>query len=116
MAIKIDMAKAYDQIEWSFLLCVLKKFGFDNKWIQWVGKCITMTSFSTLINGSPHGAKCCGLYLYREVNHLYGADPHGSREMIVYFDPKVVARDFFQQSEVRKKCLLTPEVVGEYVP
>ncbi|KAK3009505.1 hypothetical protein RJ639_013870 [Escallonia herrerae] len=55
MAIKIDMEKAYDKMEWSFILNVLKNFGFDQKWIGWVEQCISTATFSTLINGAPHG-------------------------------------------------------------
>ncbi|KAK3007529.1 hypothetical protein RJ639_013237 [Escallonia herrerae] len=51
MAIKIDMEKAYDKMEWSFILNVLKNFGFDQKWIGWVEQCISTATFSTLING-----------------------------------------------------------------
>ncbi|KAK3032194.1 hypothetical protein RJ639_035906 [Escallonia herrerae] len=55
MAIKLDMEKAYDKMEWGFILAVLTKFDFDSRWIEWVNQCISIVSFSTLINGSPHG-------------------------------------------------------------
>ncbi|KAK2996151.1 hypothetical protein RJ639_029510, partial [Escallonia herrerae] len=55
MAIKIDMEKAYDKMEWSFILNILKNFGFDQKWIGWVEQYISTATFSTLINGAPHG-------------------------------------------------------------
>ena len=54
MGLKIDMEKAYDQLEWCFLEKVLHGFGFPNIWIQWVMQCVTTTSFSILINGSPY--------------------------------------------------------------
>ena len=55
MAIKLDMEKAYDRLEWPFILNVLRNFGFDERWINWVSECISTTSFSILINGSPYG-------------------------------------------------------------
>lgn len=55
MAIKEDMEKAYDRVEWSFVLKVMENFGFNSKWIKWVEQCISTTSFSILINGSPFG-------------------------------------------------------------
>ena len=41
MSLKIDMEKAYDRLEWNFLLNVLKCFGFPSMWIQWVMQCVT---------------------------------------------------------------------------
>lgn len=55
MAIKVDMERAYDKIEWPFLLEVMKCFGFDSIWINWIQQCISTTSFSTLVNGGPIG-------------------------------------------------------------
>lgn len=53
MAIKTDMEKAYDRIEWDLLLKVLKNFGFHSKGIWWVEQCITMASFAIILNGGP---------------------------------------------------------------
>lgn len=55
MALKIDMEKAYDRIEWNFLLEVLRCFGFSNTWIQLIRQCISTVSFSLLLNGSTLG-------------------------------------------------------------
>ncbi|XP_074313616.1 uncharacterized protein LOC141648798 [Silene latifolia] len=53
MAIKLDMAKAYDRVEWGFLRRVLMRMGFDPQWIQRVMDCVSTVTFSVLINGSP---------------------------------------------------------------
>jgi hypothetical protein len=55
MAIKIDMEKAFDRMEWAFLLAILSKLGFHPTWINWVRLCISSSSFSILLNGSPFG-------------------------------------------------------------
>lgn len=55
MAIKADMEKAYDQVEWAFVLKILEQFGFHPTWFNWVKQCITSSSFSVLLNGGPYG-------------------------------------------------------------
>ena len=52
MFIKLDMAKAYDRVRWSFLRRVLSAFGFAQECIQWVWSCFTSVCFLVLINGS----------------------------------------------------------------
>jgi hypothetical protein len=53
MAMKMDMEKAYDRIEWSLIMKISQKLGFCEKWISLVQECISSSSFSVLINGSP---------------------------------------------------------------
>ncbi|XP_042051505.1 uncharacterized mitochondrial protein AtMg01250-like [Salvia splendens] len=55
VAIKIDMAKAYDRVQWSFLTKVLRRMGFPDAWISLVERCIGLCWFSVLINGVPAG-------------------------------------------------------------
>ncbi|GKD41675.1 cysteine-rich receptor-like protein kinase, partial [Tanacetum coccineum] len=50
---KLDFEKAYDSIEWGFLMAIMKKMGFGNKWCKWVDSCLRSTSISILVNGSP---------------------------------------------------------------
>ena len=47
---KLDVVKAYDHISWNFLLIVMRKMGFGEKWVVWISWCISTTSFSVLVN------------------------------------------------------------------
>ena len=51
VGMKLDMAKAYDRIEWNFLKEVFVSIGFPAKWIDLVWRCISITYFSILLNG-----------------------------------------------------------------
>ncbi|XP_042972916.1 uncharacterized protein LOC122304711 [Carya illinoinensis] len=50
MAIKLDMSKAYDHVEWKFLKAIMAKVGFGERWMQLIMECITTVSYSILIN------------------------------------------------------------------
>nr|GFC32887.1 RNA-directed DNA polymerase, eukaryota [Tanacetum cinerariifolium] len=50
---KVDFEKAYDSVRWDFLDDVLKKFGFGNKWCNWIQCCLKSSRGSILVNESP---------------------------------------------------------------
>lgn len=40
MAVKTDMRKVYDRLEWDFINCVLLRLGFHQKWLALVMHCV----------------------------------------------------------------------------
>ena len=48
---KIDISKAFDSVQWAFVLKSLSALGFPKKFIHWIELCITSPSFSVQVNG-----------------------------------------------------------------
>jgi hypothetical protein len=55
MGIKLDMSKAYDWVEWLFLESTMKKMGFADRWVNMIMTCVSLVTYSILINGDPVG-------------------------------------------------------------
>lgn len=54
--IKLDMAKAYDRVEWRYLEVMLLALGFTNEWVDLIQKCVTSVSYHILVNGISLGS------------------------------------------------------------
>ena len=55
MAVKLDMSKAYERVEWVYLENIMRKMGFNEKWIGLTTMCIKIVTYSILVNGEPQG-------------------------------------------------------------
>lgn len=54
-AVKLDMAKAYDRVEWSFLRRMMEIMGFPARFVDLIMNCVSTVSYSVLIQGKPFG-------------------------------------------------------------
>lgn len=52
MAIKVDLEKAYNRLEWSFIHKVLQAFHFPHHLTKLIMSCVSTTSISIQVNGS----------------------------------------------------------------
>ncbi|XP_028084028.1 uncharacterized protein LOC114285201 [Camellia sinensis] len=50
---KLDFEKAYDSVNWEFLLSMMVNFGFGEKWVRWITSYISTSRISVLVNRSP---------------------------------------------------------------
>lgn len=53
MMIKIDLEKAFDHHEWSFIRYCLQRLNFSSQIIQLIMSCVTTSFITILVNGKP---------------------------------------------------------------
>lgn len=79
MVVKIDLAKAYDKVEWAVLKQIMQLHGFPMKIINLVMECISTASFSVLINGNPLG-------MFHSSRGLSQGDPFSPALFVIFID------------------------------
>lgn len=80
LAIKVDLAKAFDKVEWNVLICILYNLGFSHVFIDWINECLSTPSFSFLINSSPYGN-------FKPSRGLRYGDPLSPFLFVIYTEP-----------------------------
>lgn len=63
MVMKLDMSKAYDRLEWSFISDMMRALGFSDHWIKLIMFCISTVSYKIKLNGDVGNCftASCGL-------------------------------------------------------
>uniref|UniRef100_A0A453IMH0 Reverse transcriptase domain-containing protein n=1 Tax=Aegilops tauschii subsp. strangulata TaxID=200361 RepID=A0A453IMH0_AEGTS len=51
--LKLDISKAFDSVNWVFLLEVLQRLGFGQRWRDWICLSLSTSSSRVLLNGNP---------------------------------------------------------------
>ena len=55
MALKLDISKAYDRVEWCFSEDMMRNLGFNERWITLMMVCVKTVSYSMLVNDELKG-------------------------------------------------------------
>ncbi|CAL1374304.1 unnamed protein product [Linum trigynum] len=135
-AAKIDMAKAHDRVEWSFLEGAMRKMGFAEAWVQKIMVCVRSVTYSILVNGnqsaaispgrgirqgdplSPYLFLLCaeGLSAYTEKavqeKRLHGLQPAAGAPVIshLFFADDSI---FFARA-TQQECIILKEILSDY--
>lgn len=52
---KLDIEKAFDKLNWQYLISILRQMGFGDRWIRWIRFYFSTIKYSVLVNRSPVG-------------------------------------------------------------
>lgn len=59
LSLKVDIAKAFETLDWSFLPNVLESFGFNKVFCKWIHFILSSAKISISINGKHHDYFSC---------------------------------------------------------
>ena len=51
--LKLDLTKAFDRVDWSYVRLILIQIGIPLLTVNWIMACITSVNFAVLVNGTP---------------------------------------------------------------
>ena len=65
IALKVDIRKAFDSMDWGFIHSILLSFGFLSHFYDWISAILQFAKLLILLNGSPKGVvKVTPSYLF----------------------------------------------------
>ena len=53
--LKLDISKAFDSVNWSFIMNTLSAMGISDMFIHWIHTCLSTAAFSVSVNGELEG-------------------------------------------------------------
>ena len=53
LILKMDLSKAFDRVNWSYLRLILLQIGVPLMGVNWIMGCLTSANFALLVNGTP---------------------------------------------------------------
>ncbi|XP_024004030.1 uncharacterized protein LOC112081502 [Eutrema salsugineum] len=77
--LQIDITKAFDSVNWSFLIRVLEALELPSTFVHWISECISSTSFSIAFNGGLIG-------FFKGMKGLRQGDPISSLLFAIVMD------------------------------
>ncbi|GKC60107.1 kinase-like domain, beta-lactamase/transpeptidase-like protein, partial [Tanacetum coccineum] len=87
---KVDFEKAYDSLNWRFLIDIMKKMRFGDRWCKWVDSCLRSSTMPILVNGSPTNEFCLERGVrqvkghWREWDEMWSSGGFSSLRVLVY--------------------------------
>lgn len=55
VALKLDISKAYDRVDWKYLRKMMHVMGFCSQWVNWMMLCVRTVSYEFCFNGASIG-------------------------------------------------------------